>query len=234
MNSLLHLFYPPLCTHCDEPLTDTKKTFCCACVALLEQIDARYRCSICFSELEESAGTKCRDCRKGSSPLKSTAAVFDYHGPAATLVKKIKYGGDCHFAEGAAAFIATQFVDLGWPMPDLLIPVPSTRLKCFFKGFNHSSLLAEKLSVFLSCPVGDVLIREEGQFSQAGLTLEQRLLLPKETFRFRNDHKLIKNKKLLIIDDVMTTGTTLRRCGEILQTARPSEIRALTFCKTAF
>ena len=75
-----------------------------------------------------------------------------------------------------------------------------------------------------------VLKRKSGDYSQAGLSKKQRMDLKGETFIFKTGHDL-EDKVILLIDDVMTTGSTLRRCAEALQGGHPKSIYALVLCK---
>ncbi|MBA3816982.1 MAG: ComF family protein, partial [Parachlamydiaceae bacterium] len=120
--SFLHLLYPPLCLHCRESLEHQFPLFCQSCLNLLEIIDHATRCPFCFtSEINTESETCCPDCRQNPQIMRRIAAAFDYEGPASTLIKQLKYGGQPYLAEGAGAFLTAQFIRLEWPMPDYII-----------------------------------------------------------------------------------------------------------------
>ncbi len=230
-NSFLDLIYPPLCLHCNESLDKECTFFCKSCMFLFEKIDPTTRCPFCFTHDFIPSDKCCSACKKRPRKIKHMASVFDYEGPSATLVKQLKYGGQSYLAKGAGALMVMQFLALNWPMPDFIIPMPMSRLRKMERGYNQSELLAESISKVLQRPVCKALKRRSGDFSQAGLNHHQRLNLKNDSFFVRNGDEL-HDKIVLLIDDVMTTGSSLNCCAEALDPAFPQDIYALTFCKT--
>lgn len=194
-------------------------------------IDPQMRCSACFFPSLQS-GRHCLNCKKMPSLYYKSAAVFDYFGPAASLVKKLKYGNRPDLAKGMAAYLAVQFFQLDWPLPDALVCVPIPFTRWLDRGYNQSFLLAKELSYFLKVPLITPLSRASGDLSQAALSLEQRRLLTSQSFKLKRPKSVI-GKNLLVIDDVATSGTTLQRCAEKLLAGSAATLYALTFCKTA-
>jgi predicted amidophosphoribosyltransferase len=82
----------------------------------------------------------------------------------------------------------------------------------------------------MQCPVIPALRRRSGDYSQAGLNQAQRLQLTGSNFELKKGHQF-HDKKILLIDDVLTTGSTLRKCAEQLYATYPSNIYGLTFCR---
>src|SRR4029079_15107444 len=129
----------------------------------------------CFTSeinIENTNGTCCFECQQKPHILRRIAAAFDYEGPAATLVKQLKYGGQPYLAEGAGAFLTAQFIRLEWPMPDFIIPMPMAPLRKLERGYNQSLLLAEEVGCLIERPVLNILRRHSGDFSQAGLNYQ--------------------------------------------------------------
>lgn len=142
----------------------------------------------------------------------------------------MKYGDQPHLAKGAGAFLAMQFIQLQWPIPDLVIPVPMSFTHWFDRGYNQSELLARQFAQIIGVPCQNGLKRHSGDYSQAGLTLTQRKELNSERFCLRENQNLT-DKTILLVDDVMTSGSTLRKCAEVLFEMYPQSIYALTFCR---
>jgi ComF family protein len=231
VRSFADLVYPPLCFHCQETLEVGNPTFCKSCLASLEPVDPTNRCPLCFSfEFNKELQQCCNACLKNSRIMKRKAAVFDYEGPAASLVKHLKYQGATYLAKGGGAYLAAQFLQLGWPMPDIVVPMPIARLRKWERGYNQSLLLAESFGSILNVPVKDLLTRRSGDFSQAGLNHEQRTQLSAMAFDLRKGADVFE-KTILLIDDVMTTGSSLERCAERLHTHFPKAIYGLTLCR---
>lgn len=227
--SFVDLVYPPFCLHCEESMPGAA-LFCAPCLELLQVIDPKERCPYCFSGDFDRWQPCCAACYQRNHRLHRMAAAFDYEGPAATLVKRMKYGGMPYLAKGAAAFLVVQFAALGWPFPDCVVPVPMDALKRLDRGYNQSALLAAHVAKLLQCPVKEVLKRSRGSFSQAGLSHQQRLELDATVFEAVPDADL-RDKCVLLIDDVMTTGSTLGRCAEALHELYPKAIYALAVCR---
>lgn len=230
--SFLDLLYPPLCLHCDAGLEYECRIFCRACLLQLELIDPSLRCPLCFSsDFDAECQKCCEQCRTNPRNIKHIASVFDYEGPPATLVKQLKYGGQSYLAQGGGAYLAAQFLACDWPMPDYILPMPMSRLRKIERGYNQSELLVESFAKLLGCPLSKVLARKSGDFSQAGLDHKQRIDLKSDSFLVLNGDRL-HDKKILLIDDVMTTGSSLNCCAEALAPYFPESIYALTLCRT--
>lgn len=232
IHNFLNLLYPPLCLHCKTSLKDDNKYLCDLCTTQLEILDTHTRCPRCFSADYCKKRHLCGACQKTHFAFTQLASVFEHIGPAATLVQKMKYGGQSYLANGAAPFLAVQFVNLEWPIPDIIVPVPISPLRHFERGYNQSKELAVALSTYLQRPVVDALKREMGGFSQAGMTRKRRISLGEKTFMLRKAPKLY-DKVILLIDDVTTTGSTLNCCAEALQQECPQAIYALTVSRAA-
>ena len=220
---MLSLLFPPLCLYCKEKVE--KHELCKECLTQLHLIEPDARCLICFADLEGKS-KRCEQCMiKGFR----CGAAFDYFGPAAALVRDLKYGGRIGLATSMASYMALQFFRLEWPQPDLIVPVPLSFAHFLTRGYNQSLLLAEELGKILNVPVADPLKRSSETFSQSGLDKEHRLRLSAEAFTWKKQSD-IADKTLLLIDDVTTTKTTLSHCAARLQEGFPRRLFALTFC----
>lgn len=227
----INLAYPPICLNCKEGMHDDAHPLCRDCLDLLELIEPAERCPYCFSADFIIEKKVCQDCAKRAPLLNGMAAAFDYVGPAACLIRRLKYSDQSYLANGLAAYMTAQFLRLEWPMPDLLIPVPIALTHWIDRGYNQSELLAQGMSELLKCPVKNALIRKSGDYSQAGLSHKQRLQLDGSLICLKKNQQL-QDKCILLIDDVMTTGSTLCKCAEALMEDCPSHIYSLTACRT--
>lgn len=201
---------------------------CAACVAQMEILNGEDRCERCFSFKDQKL--PCYKCTAIHSPFLALASVFDYDGPAGTLVKQLKYGKNTFLANSMGAYLAAQAIQLNWPLPDVIVPTPLSAIRYLQRGFNQSEQLALNMGEILKTETVLALGRYSGDYSQAGLLREQRMQLDKKNFVLINAQKM-KNKIIYLVDDVLTTGQTLRICGEILQQASPKAIYGMTFCK---
>ena len=221
---VLDFIYPPLCLHCEEKVTTSGSLLCDTCGSLFELLSQKDQCPYCFAHEHN----KNNPCQIRNSAIYRAAAALEYSGPAATLVKQLKYHRQSHIAKGLGAFLTTQFLSLNWPTPDIIIPVPQTFFQRVSRGYNHSELLAKALAESIGVSVGNVLKRCGSTLPQAAQTKEQRKQLSTSNFKLKKND--LGDKMILLVDDVMTTRATLRACAEVLETAYPKKIYALTVC----
>ena len=225
--ALLHVFFPLECLHCDEEMACESSPLCTVCAGLLDYLDPAVRCPFCFEELHSFP---CLSCKTKERPLFEKAACFDYMGPIATLLKKMKYENQPYLAKSLAPFLALQWARLQWETPDWILPIPLTWHHQFKRGYYQGALLAQELSVFLHVPILSCLQRSGVGHSQAKFSKALRLQLSPLAFHVKEPTKLF-GASLLIIDDVMTTGSTLQAVAEALSPYSPKNIRALVLCK---
>lgn len=230
LDAFKYLIYPPFCIHCQKKL-NFSNFLCQDCLTELVPLSSHNRCSHCYSEKEDVNDLFCHKCLTHNKIFKGCLSVFDYNGVAGSIIKKLKYEDMPQLSKGAGSFMAASFLEQNWDQPDLIVPVPISFAHKIHRGYNQSLLLAQIISEYIKIPIVDCLKREKSSYSQAGLLKYQRERLPKECFILKKNTK-IKNKTILLIDDVYTTGKTLKNCAETLSEGSPKDIYALTFCKT--
>lgn len=183
----------------------------------------------CFAENE---GGVCAKCFKKRVPFKRVAGVFEYEGPAASLIRGLKFASREELAKDMAAWMVVQLLELRVPLPDLIVPVPQPLWRTWMRGYNQSDVLAKEVGVLLERPVLRLLKRKSGDFPQSELSRVQREQLTSSAYVWKR-RCIISDKIVLVVDDVATTGATLRACGEVLEEGFPAALYALTFCRTA-
>lgn len=159
------------------------------------------------------------------------ASVFDYLGPVKTLIKCLKYQKTSYLAEIFSSFMFLQWERLDWETPDLIIPIPRSWIRRFAYGYNQSALLAKHLSQNMKVPYFEPLRRKNFDVPQTLKNKTERTMLSSLQFILKHPEQLA-GKTLLIVDDVMTTLATLESCAEVLKTANPKKIYALTLCRS--
>ena len=217
--AIRHFIYPDYCMHCYEAIEDQRLFFCKGCLQLLDWIDPKTRCRYCFKILDSpEVQIDCGSCGKQRNRF---AAAMDYQGPAGTLLKEIKYGIRHDLAKIAAAKIIVQWERLNWPKPDLIIPIPSSR--------PAVKLIAEALGKILEAPVQQLMKRKFLALPQHRLSLEQRDKIQTDSFVIKHPMEIC-GKIVFLIDDVLTTGGTMRASCGAVEASFPSQIFGLAFC----
>jgi len=221
--------YPPSCLLCEQFLGGKKEKLCCKdCLEGLELLDPKERCPRCFGWGLE--GEVCPSCTDHPPLFYRLGAAFSYEGSAAGLVRQFKYGNRPYLAKSLAAYLAVQMVRMGWEPPDLLVPVPMSWVRKLLRGYNQSALLAQELEQYGMGKAVPCLKRREGGAPQASLSSWQRRQLDTEIFSCTDPQK-VAGKRVCLIDDVYTTGSTLSACAEVLLASGADEVSALTLCR---
>ncbi|MEC7838848.1 MAG: ComF family protein [Chlamydiota bacterium] len=228
--SVLDLIYPPQCIHCNEGLTNAQSLLCDVCATMLHPLEPTHRCKYCFSEQCCERTGCCTNCTSKAKVLSGCASVFDYIGPASSIIKKMKYSDMPFLGKGVAAYMFAQFVKLEWPLPDIIVPIPLSLSHKVQRGYNQSALIASELGNYLNRDVVNILKRRNDGYSQAGLKRYQRERLSQAAFQLKENIEII-DKTVLLVDDVYTTGSTLNRSSEAICGGYPKHIYALTFCR---
>ena len=154
-------------------------------------------------------------------------AVFD--SPIQNGLHTMKYRGNIAFGESIASQMADFARSLQWPV-DALIPVPLGKKRLKERGYNQVGLVARPLAFQLGLNyVPDALRKTRETRSQVGLTLSQRSENVHEAYQA--DSKIVKDKTILIMDDVATTGSTISACTSALLSAGAQEVYVLTIAR---
>lgn len=156
--------------------------------------------------------------------LRRVRAATEYCSPVSTLIHHIKYDFWWQYSAVAAELIDHR---LGhWVKlrkVDLLIPVPLHRQRMTWRGFNQAELIARRLSKCWNIPTTSLLERKSFHQHQASLNKVQRQAVQHE-FRVKSPYCTWRNQRILLVDDVFTTGATLSGCARALEKIAPAWI----------
>ena len=174
----------------------------------------------------------CDYCKNRQTYVDMARSAFEYQDTIRQLVMRFKYGGEKYLREFFAEELKATFLKyIGYA--DLIVYVPATNKKVKQRGYNQGEVLAREFSKFSKIPVVDAIKKIKETESQVGLTLKERRENLKGSFKVV-DKGAIKGKRVLIIDDVMTTGSTVEIIAEKLKSAGASEVIVLTVASVNF
>jgi ComF family protein len=176
------------------------------------------------------ASRTCAACRHSGSPA-HVYIVTDYDGTARDLLSRYKFGHQRVAVEPIAKMMAARLRQYSSQShPDyLIVPVPTTSSRIRQRGFGHSELLAKKIAVELKLEWAHAL-RRYGQIRQLGARREDRLKQLKGSFAVKNSRS-IQGRRVMLVDDVVTTGGTLIAVAQTLRAAGAERVDALLFAK---
>lgn len=198
-------------------------------VALLGELVAPTRCVAC----EERVGPRVLFCPAcGVSVMQATDsvggshAVFDYGGAVATAIVRFKYAGRSDLAERFSAIMAAASA-LATPEVDLVVPVPLHPRRLVERGFDQAALLGAPIARRLGIAHAPrALLRTRVTAPQASLDRDARSANVANAFRCSTPRH-VAGRRVLLVDDVRTTGATLSACAEALRAAGAADVRSL-------
>lgn len=225
---ILDLLYPARCPVCHE-IVKGKGRICPACKKKLRYIKEP-KCKKCGKEIEKPEQEYCRDCQRFKHSFDRGAAVFAYDPVMRRSISMFKYHNRREYAKYYAEEMyqhCERFIK--FCRPDVIIPVPVHRLKKRQRGFNQAELVAKELGKLIHVPVvTDYLIRAEKTTPQKELTRQQRKENLKKAFAVEGTG--VSYERVLLIDDIYTTGATIDAISEILKENQTKIIFFLTIC----
>ena len=225
---ILDLLFPQFCLGCQKE----GDYLCQDCQATLEI--SQYRYCLCKKPIRLPEGGKCRFCQ--SKKLNGLYFALSYQNNLVQkLIRKFKYEIFLkELAKPLTSLIITYFQLLD-NKPDfsnfILIPVPLEKKKLKKRGFNQAEEIAKEISIFLKIPlVNNILIKIRETLPQVELSDKEREENILGAFSCQNKNE-IKGKKILLVDDVYTTGSTLEECARVLKEAGAKEVWGLVVAR---
>lgn len=162
-----------------------------------------------------------------------THALFFYKEPMSSLLVRLKFSGDLSGLSTIAALARAARTERLLQEPDLILPVPLHISRLRWRGFNQSFLLAKTCFPCWQSKIRvDLLQRHKATIPQLGLSGAERRSNLFGAFSVRNPSELT-GRRVLLVDDVFTTGSTLHECVKVLRQAGAAEIEAFTVARTA-
>ena len=224
LDGLLDLFLPKRCVVCRVP----GAWLCAGCAARLVEVPAR-RCPRCGAPV---ACTPCPECDGRELAFSQAAAAFVYDGPARALVTACKFHALRSIATEMSRLAAPAFV-AACAGADLVTWVPGHRERSLERGFNQAELLGRSLARAAGLPAASLLRRTRHGVRQSGLDRAARAANVDDAFALREDAAGVLRtlKRVVVVDDVYTTGETLNHCARVLS-QNGSEPLVFTFART--
>jgi predicted amidophosphoribosyltransferase len=219
-DELVAALVPPACLACRRPLVRAGEPLCPACRRALPWL-AEPRCRRC------GLPAPCRPCPAAGGPFDAAWAPLAHDGPARDLVAALKFRG----ALPAADLMAGQIVAVAPPgllaAPAVLVPVPAHRRRRRARGFDQAEHLARALAARTGLPARAALRRSAPAPRQLGASRAARL----EPGRLGIAAAGPGPVHAVLVDDVHTTGATLRACAVALRSAGAQRVACVTYAR---
>ncbi|MCL5773123.1 MAG: ComF family protein [Firmicutes bacterium] len=225
INGLLDVFFPPLCVFCgcfDE------KSLCKNCRKKIEFI-GNSCCKLCGYPLNKLNDSAVCDCKVERFSFEKAVSAAVYEGSLKDAIHRFKYYRKKVLAHAFSRLMEECYRNFIKDPVDFIVPVPLFKKKESERGYNQSELLAKNLGKFLGIPVRNFILRIKDTASQTKLGRTERRENVKSAFQYQGPPGM--EAKVLIVDDIMTTGATVNECARILKEAGNFKVYVLTLAR---
>lgn len=234
IKALLDILFPPLCHCCKSFIPGQAEIHICAdCEEKIRVIDSPL-CPVCGLPHAREGGIDhlCGTCLTTSRPFERARSALRFEGPVQDLIHRFKYGKKAHLSR-PLGLLASRFLEClrTDASADLVVPVPLHDRRLMERGFNQAQLIGAVLAKRWKIPLSvDNLRRIRWTEPQTGLAAADREKNVRGAFGVVRPERF-DGKRLLLIDDVFTTGSTVTECARAMKRAGAREVSVLTVAR---
>ena len=239
LGHVANFLYPPRCAVCGDRFgLEARRRVCELCLSRTEKIPQPI-CVICGAPMQSANATDdlCAACLDLRPHFASARAIARYRPSAESdrrslpsLIRRHKYGLDQSLQNALAEFLGAELPYSSTDC-DVVIPVPLHRRRLWWRGFNQAALLAMTISRRLGKPSElQTLMRSRMTTPQTSQDHDARRRNVRRAFAVRRPAR-IKGLRVLLVDDVMTTGATVDECARVLMAAGAARVDVLTLAR---
>lgn len=224
---ILEALYPPTCPICDR--VEKPAVICPECRKKLRYIRSP-RCLCCGKPVELEETERCFDCRRKHHEFEQGAALWAYTEESRNSVYRFKYQNCRVYAEVYGEELAKNLGGLVkmWK-GEALIPVPVHARKRRQRGFNQAELLAREVGKHLEIPV-ETGILKRSRYTRPQKELDDNQRRKNLEKAFIIEKNVVQYKKVVLVDDIYTTGATMDACARVLKEKGAEQIYFLCLC----
>ena len=230
---LLTAILPPRCINCGAVVLDDDG-LCETCFNEVNFISTPHckKCGVPFIDLTDSKQTLCGQCIKDNNkPFRMSRASLVYDDVSKPLILSFKFMDKTENAKVFAKWLKNSAHDILHEGVDLIVPVPLHYSRLLKRRYNQSALLAKELSKLTGVRVDYTsVVRHKKTKPQVEFSGRARVKNVHNAFSIKKIEK-IKGQRVLLLDDVMTTGSTLKECAKVLLKAGAKSVDTLTVAR---
>ncbi len=236
---LFAALFPSDCRLCGAPLANVSRLpVCPECISAILPISVG-TCEICGEGMatlvRPDEGQTCDPCREARPQFEKACAYGSYDGELRELTHLLKYEQVTPAAGVLGGMLSGAIAKLEISRPVLVIPVPLHSSKRRQRRFNQAELISRAALKRMAVPGAELatnlLVRQRATVSQIGLTRPQRAENIRGAFRVLHPER-IAGRSILLVDDVLTTGTTASECARVLRKAGAEKVWVATAART--
>jgi len=233
-NLILDIFFPKICGHCGDSFRQGLSNILCQpCFNGIEPYQTP-SCDHCGASLpprtfEDAVQRRCLDCGDEPYHLDQVWSLGSYEGPLRLAHHAFKFGGMEHLKTPLIQKMLKYLPEDFWQGVNAFVPVPMSPEKERERGYNPAVLLATELSKTIWIPVQSIIHKTHPTVAQRLLTREKRLQNQKGAYEVALKSAL---SKVILVDDVFTTGATLEECAKVLKKSGVEWVGAVVWGRT--
>jgi competence protein ComFC len=229
---LVSLFYPPFCAVCAGAI-EPGETLCASCVEKAPRIRPPFcaKCSQPFAG-DITGSFTCANCADRELHFEAAVSAYRSRGVVREVIHSFKYNRQIHLRHLLGRWLAESLDDarLAGRRFDLIVPVPLHAARRRERGFNQAELLAAALHRISRLPIENALQRTRYTTTQTQFDRSERMENLRGAFRLRRRDN-VQDLRVLLVDDVLTTGSTLSECASVLRKAGAVSVHAATVAR---
>ena len=232
---LLDVLFPKICQHCGDAFKNGLSNILCgSCFDSISPYEDPV-CDHCGISLparafEGSLLLRCRDCGEETYFLDRVRAVGPYEGSLRIAHHGFKFEGMEKLGHAIGKKMLVSIPSPFWEGVEALVPVPLSAERERERGYNPSTLLAGEISEIIQVPARPLVKKARPTLPQMSLSKEARLKNPKGAYQWNGPAPV--PGKVILVDDVFTTGATLEECARVLKKAGVQWVGAVVFGRT--
>ncbi|MCB9309351.1 MAG: ComF family protein [Lewinellaceae bacterium] len=208
-HDIAYTIFPNLCIGCGRKPSSRNSHFCVSCAFNVPftdhfELKTHYVSSHFFGRFKyDFAGS---------------LFVFRERSIVQNMLHNLKYKRKAYIGTALGEMIGDKATESHiFPRPDIIIPIPIHFSKKYHRGYNQSELIASPIAKKLHCEMmNNLLIKEKTTESQTRKSRSERVINVKESFSINDPTQILKQKHVLLVDDVITTGATIEACAQLL------------------
>ena len=235
LNKILDLIYPAKCINCNQFICEYNN-LCNDCFGNIEFVLNSNSCKICGDFIEYIVEDKiCKKCESEIPIYNKIISPFYYNDFIKELIYNYKYYDQQHLAIFFGKAIANKIKNIAdISNIDYIVPIPLHFIKFFKRKFNQSGIISEIIGKSLGIKViHDMVIRIRNTSAQNSLNFHERCDNVKHAFALNSKYlNIITDKNILLIDDIITTGSTIKEAGEVIVASGASRLYVASVCRT--
>lgn len=232
LNKILNFFFPPRCAVCGVPVAEHGQ-ICAECWNRFDWIgDPKcVKCGYPFpADIERGKNLLCPDCVGNKNKLDWMRSAAAYDDASRAVMLPFKHGGRLEYREMMARAMILMLREL--PAGDIVVmPVPLATRRLWKRGYNQAALLARPIAKRLNAETDYDSVRRKFRPDMGHKGVKSRKRNIAGVFRVRRPD-LVRGRRILLVDDVHTTGATFEELAKVLKKAGAKWVGGITFCRT--